>query len=263
MATNSPNEWFFERAGKKVDRSVDYAERKYNQAKETVSKWIDNATNFVNKKAEQWINAVKKWLNVLGNTYRDVSNKISQKVNAVKDWAIKAIDRGAERATNQLKQLDWVLRNLDKAIKSGALKAIERSAETGTMVLLIWKEKVKYTINSVKREISTIWNAIKNKTIQWVVKLKEAWMVGLKMWEKVVKVSIAAAIASGIAFYKWWQLMVNKTKLAVNNVKQDVVRKVNTAKQAVGRGVARAQAKVADDLRNAADRIDPRYIAAK
>jgi hypothetical protein len=143
------------------------------------------------------------------------------------------------------------------------LKAIKRSAETGTMVLVIGKEKVTYTINSVKKEITNIGNAIKKNAIKGVAFSKEKGMLLLKTGEKAVKVSIAAAVATGLAFYKGGKLMVDRTKLAVKNAVKNVKTVTKTVSNTVDQGITQGKHKAAEYLRNTANRIDPRYLAAK
>ncbi len=263
MPNNRAQEWFFESAGRAVDRTLAKGKQKLENAKEAVSRWIESSVAYVWKKAEQGKEIVKKGLNVLGNTYRDVSNTVKTGINNIKEWTVKAIDNGKERATNQLKQLDWALKNLDKAIASWMLKAIKRSAETGTMVLVIGKEKVTYTINSVKKEITNIGNAIKKNAIKGVAFSKEKGMLLLKTGEKAVKVSIAAAVATGLAFYKDGKLMVDRTKLAVKNAVKNVKTVTKTVSNTVDQGITQGKHKAAEYLRNTANRIDPRYLAAE
>jgi len=110
MPNNRPQEWFFESVGRAVDGALAKGKQKLENAKEAVSRWIESSVAYVKKKAEQGKEIVKKGLNALGNTYRDVSNTIKTRINNIKEWTIKAINDGKERATNQLKQLDWALK---------------------------------------------------------------------------------------------------------------------------------------------------------
>lgn len=263
MNVNNPQEWTFERVGKTLDSSLDRGKQKLKNARDTVSNWIESSVAYVWKKAEQGKQMVRNGINALGNTYRDVSNKVKNTMNTIKDWTITAIDNSKERATAQLKQLDWALRNLDKAIASWMLKAVKRSAKTGTMILVIGKETVTYTINAVKNEITNIWNAIKNKTIEWVAFAKEKGMLVLKTGKNTVKVSIAAAISAGLVFYRGWKLMVDKTKLAVQNAEKAVKNVAKTVNNTINEWIAQGKSVAADYLRNTADRIDPGYLAAE
>lgn len=263
MNVNNPQEWTFERVGKTFDRSLDRGIQKLKDVRDVVSRGVESSVAYVWKKAEQGKQMVKNGINALGNTYRDVSNKVKNTMNTIKDWIITAIDNGKERATNQLKQLDWALRNLDKAIASWMLKAVKRSAKTGTMILIIGKETVTYTINSVKNEITNIWNAIKNKTIEWIAFAKEKGMLVLKAGKNAIKVSIAAAVSAGLVFYRGWKLMVDKTKLVAANIAKDVRTATKTVSNTINQWIAQGKRAAADYLRNTANRIDPRYLAAE
>lgn len=262
MPNNKPQEWFFESAGKSVDRTIDKWKQKLRNAKEAVYRWVESSVAYVWKKAEQWKQLVQNWLNALSNTYRNVSDKIKTGLNTTKERAIRAINNGKEWATNQLKQLDWALKNIDQAIKNGTLKAIKRSIRTGTMVLIIWKEQVTYSINTVKQQIKTIWNAIKDKTIQEVKFAKEKGMLILNTGKNAIKVSTAAALSAGLVFYRRWKLMINKSKLAINKVGKKIENTARRVGNAVDKEIAQGRREAADYLRNTANKIDPRYIAA-
>lgn len=256
-------EWFFESVGKAVDGALDKGKQKLKNTKETISHWIENSLAYIWKKAEQGKQMVKNWINSLGNTYRDVSDKVKTTMINVKEGAIKAIDDGKERATNKIKQLDWALKNLDKAIANWTLKAIKRSTKTWTMILEIGKERISYTIESVKKEINNIGNAINKKVIEGIAFAQEKGMLALKIGQDTIKVSIAAAIATGLVFYKGGKLMVDKTKLLAKNVAKDIRDTTKSIRKSVDQGIVEGKRAAADYLRNTADRIDPKYLAAE
>lgn len=130
------------------------------------------------------------------------------------------------------------------------------------MVLIIWKEQVTYSINTVKQQIKTIWNAIKDKTIQGVKFAKEKGMLILNTGKNAIKVSTAAALSAGLVFYRRWKLMINKSKLAINKVGKKIENTARRVGNAVDKEIAQGRREAADYLRNTANKIDPRYIAA-
>ena len=57
--------------------------------------------------------------------------------------------------------------------------------------------------------------------------------------------------------------MVDKAKLVAKNVAKDVRTVAKTVSNTIDQGIAQGKRAAADYLRNTANRIDPRYLAAE